>query len=469
VNIYKALSASGSEGKAKLEEAIGEFLSAAARSPDYAELFAGLDEEMSKTAPPALRQMLKASPEMRLFLARNPGVAEALKKGNPALSEQIDSAVQQGRKKLTHALKDRDNSLHKDSTAAMQNLQRAVQSKRNMFGANHAAKTEVLKFVQGAAGDPVKLRALSQLARHDTYKPLIAGALGSAMGGASWIRGAGNAAELSKNATTAFLHLVGAGALDSADAQQALNKLGPKETDALRNPQSPFWQGLQGLSVEQRTELADCFGPLPQEIYTKSREYFQAQVELESLEGKLKKPFIGGPLENLDGACSQLGVKLLENGGKVPELADGTVSPDMKARIERELDKPQVKQALDGVRNFWKTNEKRIQELRTKTAALKKVLQPYVDGGHKNLTIAMASIPESEFTTRRDILAGKPGATFGDCWDTMTKVSYKKRLVSFGYVYGSSTLRRLGDFPRDTQPDPSLISRIVNNAFIVAR
>ncbi|MDR3143833.1 MAG: hypothetical protein LBT57_03245 [Puniceicoccales bacterium] len=361
------MKAGGEEGKAQVKEAIGDFISAASKNPAYAEVFAGVDAGLSRDNP-APGQMLDSA-RMCIFLARNPDVAEALKRGNPKLGEPVDSAVQRGWEKLTQRLENPRNgnvagkkTLAEKSAVAQQHLQKAISSKLQRFGANHAAKTEVLKFVRGAAGDPVKLHALSQLAQSSPkYSSLIASALGSAMGGASWIRGAGDAIALSKNAMTAFLYLGRSGALSPSDQQEVVAKLGDGKlsngksvsaTHALTNPQSPFWQATQELSLAQRTELADAIENSPD---------FQAKKDrCNDLASALNRSVTSPPLASLNDGLKTFDEHwdLRETGFETPSTPEHLkMDPAKFAKLKQDWkgDESAAQKTVDTARGWVKS------------------------------------------------------------------------------------------------------------------
>jgi hypothetical protein len=407
-----------------------------------------------------------------------------------------------------------------------------ISGKVHLWGANRDAKIEVLKAI---GTNPIQFDVLKQFAQKGSrHRSLLASTLGSAMGGAKWTSDVGGTpTELSANAVTVFLRLTETGVLEHSDCQHVFAKLtdgklpsgksiSTTPTCAFLSPQSPFWSAIKPLSRNQRTQLADSLSPLPREVYAQSREYLQLQSELDTLEQKFKEPFnYGGPLANLRRACLGLGVDLLKNGGKVTDLADSNGSAKDKKIIQEELEKPQVKAALAELQAFHAEHGERIQGLNRELNSLGKMLQPYVHEGHGHLMGVGVSIPESECTIRRDILAGKPRATFGDCWDTMTKgtdlisyaeweltvkeakqqrqalaegrkeaimeqppdlkkykkcaqatlnfiENYKGKLASYNRVFQLKIRHRIGDPPKESTPELSLPSEVVNNGFSYA-
>jgi hypothetical protein len=311
-----------------------------------------------------------------------------------------------------------------DVDAAAEKLRNAVDGKIRRFGANHDAKIEILRYVAEGDQFPVAFEALVQFARENPqYRSLIASALGSAMGGAEWTKDPEDnyeAIDLSANAMKAFMRLNQAGVLKDPDNKCVLGELGTQETNALQDPQSPFWPATQRLSLERRTELADYLSPLPQEIYAESRRYLRLQMELKQLEGLLKKPIQDDTLRELRNVCSKhCGVDLLENGCEVPRITDVGIPEEVRARIGQELEKLQVQNALGEIQILLGKYGRRLQKLRESTATLNEALQPYVKKGHNDLVNADAPIPEAELALRRNILAGKPGATANECLAVM--------------------------------------------------
>jgi hypothetical protein len=115
-----------------------------------------------------------------------------------------------------------------------------------------------------------------------------------------------------------------------------------------------------------------------------------------------------------------LKIDLLENGVQVPSSADisraaGVHSADVVARFEEKLAEPKVLTALKEAQDFWAKNGDSIDALKERIATLKNELQPYVNEGRPDLIDAGFRMPQQELALRRDIFAGKPGATHENC------------------------------------------------------
>jgi hypothetical protein len=397
--------------KGEYGKAAQKLISVLDRNPNDAAMHAKVDARQPNGSQ--IERLLEKSPEFGLHLAKNPKVAVALRDGNPALKSKINHAVRENREKLFAGLNTSGNPIEREVQEAAQALQKTISGEMHRFGANYDAKVVVLKAVGEAARDPIQFGALMQLLKDPKIGPLALSALGSAMGGAEWTKAAHGhhgAADLSANATKVFLRLNQVGILGDIDNKQVLDKLGPKETKALQNPQSPFWAATQQLSLEQRTELADCLSPLPREAYAQSREYLRTEDELDKLETGVRRPFDGGlkgggVLVPLNIRLKELGVDLQKNGCIIPEhLLEND-------QVKRELDKPGIREALEGAQK--QMNDPRLSELRKRVPELKSRLAAY---NRKDLLSTITPVPADELAQRMSLIAGKHNATFSDCF-----------------------------------------------------
>jgi hypothetical protein len=315
-------------------KAAAKLISLLNMNPNNAEIFARMDTKSGSQ----IGILLDKSSELRAFFAKNPETAMALKHGNPNLAKQINHAVQEGRERLFAGVGKPGNPIEKEVQTKAEELKKKILGKMHLLGANHEAKTEILKAVGRAANNPIQFGALMQLAKDPKIGPLITSAFGSAIGGAAWTKGAygshhnHDAVELSANAMKVFLRLTETGTLDQTGTQQVVAKLGPKETDALRNPQSPFWQGLQGLPIEQRSQMASAIEALP-DYQAKKTQYASLKS---TLDGSVRN---NNPLEKLNNALTTFSDRLdLRNTGfNVPsDAATLNLSTSDFAKLSRD-------------------------------------------------------------------------------------------------------------------------------------
>jgi hypothetical protein len=282
------------------------------------------------------------------------------------------------------------------------------------LGDNREAKTEILKAINT---DPLQLEALKKFAQKGSrHRSVLASALGSAMRGAGWTRKAvgGDATKLCKNAMIAFLDLCKNGILSETTRQEVIAKLSDgkssSEEPALPGSGAPFWTATQQLSLEERTQVADCLGPLPPKAYAQSREGMQISMELEALKAERSRPFRGGgPLCHLNGLLmSVLGenADLQYNGCQLPDPIPAQIKP----MVEEELTEPGVRPAFERSQAFHQEHSGRMRELGARAATLNLELQSYVDdkSGDQDLMSLVEATLGSEKAMRRSLFAGTP-------------------------------------------------------------
>jgi hypothetical protein len=186
------------------------------------------------------------------------------------------------------------------------------------------------------------------------------------MGGAEWtqaaVRGNHTAADLSANAMKVFLRLEENGALEPNTRQEAVARLtdgkllnGKKvpTTQALSNPQSPLWEGLQRLPTEQRAKMADLIESSP--------TYQAKRAQCEKLNTELAKSVAnGGLLEKLNNGIKTFDEHLdLRKTGfaNLPKPEDLEMDPAKFAKLKQDWNGNEMvaKKTVDTARGWVKS------------------------------------------------------------------------------------------------------------------
>ncbi|MDR0445087.1 MAG: hypothetical protein LBG98_02270 [Puniceicoccales bacterium] len=333
-----------------------------------------------------------------------------------------------------------------------------IASKTGLLGrlsGNHTAKMKIMQAVSNMTKDIVNdddreiagkdfIRSeFKEVAQDPRYKHLVASALGSAMGGAAWIKkrdANGDATALSKNALETFMNLVEEGVLTDKDIQTVMEKLGPKGTGALQNPDSPFWKGLQKLSEESRVKLAD--------IILTSQTYQEKNARLQEIKTTLNNAISGDkPLAELNSAlfdCDDVEKQYLleRNGFQIPQNIDTLEMCDHKIK-EITTD---FRGGARGVRDGVADSEALAKHLADKT---KQVLQnaPKNTEVQKALTQCQELFAEAQglekeiFSLRSSIINGQHGYSLEKALDK--KIADDKKLGKAGITTYTEWLAKI--------------------------
>jgi hypothetical protein len=297
----------------------------------YIEAFAQMDvrtlfrDEKKQTC---LERLIDHSPEFVTFLADNPDVEQALKRGNPELTSKLDATVGKAVFQIAET---------KARESAKPGLQNMIDVHWSPLGANRTAKTAILQTVQRAAtGDSMAYEALKALAQQGSkYHSLIASTLGSAIGGAKWTQGVGgNAVALSKNAMEIFLKLNDDHVLEDADKNHVLAKLGNGElpngktissTGALSNQAAPMREALRLLSSEQSQTFSQI-------IFARITSMEPNRGDpISSAYNKINEAFERGGLEDATQRC-------MDDSSSTPASQPAVTEPVISTEARREVD-----------------------------------------------------------------------------------------------------------------------------------
>jgi hypothetical protein len=321
---------------------------------------------------------------------------------------------------------------------------------------NHGVQTEILRLVEMANGNDEYANEAKEilvaLAQNETTKPLLIKSLASTIGGAPWIAKSSESGMASAaDAAKAFLALTDGEnpPLSHDDCKGIFGQLNKHKVFSTKG--APIWEATQSLSIEERTQLGDCFGDFPRSVYGKSREYSKLSVDLKFLEGRIGDfSRENGDLSRLNDSFRIFNVDLAGSGFSIPKNLN-TNSPradfseslvesaraNVNAFIETwskfrensqdlEPEDRALCEAFQKAQGQFGGEQKTLNSLKREISALKKELE------YTGLNFSQRDVLSGEFQLRRDLMAGKPNATLEDCWNAA--VDYQgSEIETLGY------------------------------------
>jgi hypothetical protein len=363
--------------------------------------------------------------------------------GEDAESEDINSpALDEIRRNLSAALK------------AKGSLKSFVQDFNN-----HTVQADYLKLIQIISDskskriDVEEAQGILENSYWDpTQKVLLTRAIASAMGGAKWISKhiPGDPVALSTSAIRTFLELSEReDILNYSDRMKIYRQL--QNNKVFTNARSPFWTAARSLTIRERMQLGDCFGPQSRADYEDKRKYFRLQMEKRKLQQQIETHCNKDVLLNQLAWClrRRCNVDLAKNGPIIPE--DFSASLPQEGWIHnavREVlpvckslsNSPSFKETSDYqnltaegralCEAFTNTQRLYLAKWRDLNRQITDLWQEHPSVGFWRLYENGEVFHPKEAALRRNILAGKLNATIEDCWDAIT--SQKSRFQELG-------------------------------------
>jgi hypothetical protein len=337
----------------------------------------------------------------------------------------------------------------------------------------------------GNANSADALEKLQQLMKSvdPAVKKCVTKAFASAMGGAPYIaeglrqgKWGFDMENLSKNAIKTFLKLsdpriqtnqeLGDASFSHDDCIEVRKQL--KSNDVFRNSGSLFWTGVQVLELSEREALGDTFGNYPRKVYIENREMQETDSRIANFRKNLsdiekESDLFAALRDNL----SFFGVILLK-GDVVPspEVVEQLKAPEQTDdEILRNFPRDMERTPENEVQFISKCQENRRRFEENKRAELKKILEPLnkisdltpeeqdfrtamrkfqslredfhdIEEQIKRATSLIRKYPPNsdynlqnqnkpnvmeEFSSRQDLLAGCPGASFEKAFDVVAR------------------------------------------------